>query len=166
MPFQNHLFQKWIDENLHLFWSHRLVMQQVYKTMMTLLWWCWWGQNSRKKITITMRGRSFSINEVISHWKLSRMQAKRYWKSGGKLFLCLRKVSSFATADRPTPSDLFERYRRAGEKDGFIWHCENCGENSMKNMSNDWYRHSTPRRLWIEFWNKLWGTTLAKTAEQ
>jgi len=22
---------------------------------------------------------------------------------------------------------VMERYRRPGEKDGFIWHCENCG---------------------------------------
>jgi len=23
---------------------------------------------------------------------------------------------------------VMERYRRPGEKDGFLWHCENCGE--------------------------------------
>jgi 3-hydroxyanthranilate 3,4-dioxygenase len=45
----------------------------------------------------------------------------------GEMFLLPGKVPHSPRRPANTVGLVFERYRREGEIDGFIWHCENCG---------------------------------------
>ena len=91
-------FKKWIDDNRHLL-KPPIGNQQVYK------------------------GNDDFIVKVIEDGK-----PKNIYIREGEIFLLPPKVPHSPRRPANTVGLVIERYRRPGEIDGFIWHCENCGE--------------------------------------
>lgn len=52
----------------------------------------------------------------------------------GEMFLLPPRVPHSPRRPADTVGLVIERYRRAGEQDGFLWHCENCGHELFKHF--------------------------------
>lgn len=121
-------FKKWIDENRHLL-KPPIGNQQVYKGNDDFIVMVVGGPNSRKDYH-SNEGEEFFyqlegdiILKVIEDGKPKDIPIKE-----GEIFLLPSKVPHSPRRPANTIGLVIERYRREGEMDGFIWHCENCGE--------------------------------------
>jgi 3-hydroxyanthranilate 3,4-dioxygenase len=120
-------FKKWIDENRHLL-KPPVGNQQVYKGNEDFIVMVVGGPNSRKDYHYD-EGEEFFyqlegdiVLKIIEDGKPKDIEIKE-----GEIFLLPPKVPHSPRRPANTVGLVIERYRRPGEKDGFIWHCENCG---------------------------------------
>ncbi|WP_186755760.1 3-hydroxyanthranilate 3,4-dioxygenase [Echinicola salinicaeni] len=120
-------FKKWIDDNRHLL-KPPIGNQQVYKGNEDFIVMVVGGPNSRKDYHYN-EGEEFFyqlegdiVLKVIEDGKPKDIHIKE-----GEIFLLPPKVPHSPRRPANTIGLVIERYRREGEKDGFIWHCENCG---------------------------------------
>lgn len=120
-------FKKWIDENRHLL-KPPVGNQQVFKGNDDFIVMVVGGPNSRKDYHYD-EGEEFFyqlegdiVLKIIEDGKPKDIEIKE-----GEIFLLPPKVPHSPRRPANTVGLVIERYRRAGEKDGFIWHCENCG---------------------------------------
>ncbi len=120
-------FKKWIDENRHLL-KPPVGNQQVFKGNDDFIVMVVGGPNSRKDYHYD-EGEEFFyqlegdiVLKIIEDGKPKDIEIKE-----GEIFLLPAKVPHSPRRPANTIGLVIERYRRDGEKDGFIWHCENCG---------------------------------------
>ncbi|WP_215225335.1 3-hydroxyanthranilate 3,4-dioxygenase [Echinicola shivajiensis] len=120
-------FKKWIDDNRHLL-KPPIGNQQVYTGNEDFIVMVVGGPNSRKDYHYN-EGEEFFyqlegdiVLKVIEDGEPKDIHIKE-----GEIFLLPPKVPHSPRRPANTIGLVFERYRREGEKDGFIWHCENCG---------------------------------------
>ncbi len=121
-------FKKWIEENRHLL-KPPVGNQQVYKGNEDFIVMVVGGPNSRKDYHYD-EGEEFFYQlegditlKIIEDGKPKDIEIKE-----GEIFLLPARVPHSPRRPANTVGLVIERYRRPGEKDGFIWHCENCGE--------------------------------------
>ncbi|WP_026950565.1 3-hydroxyanthranilate 3,4-dioxygenase [Algoriphagus mannitolivorans] len=120
-------FKKWIEDNRHLL-KPPVGNQQVYKGNDDFIVMVVGGPNSRKDYHYD-EGEEFFyqlegdiVLKIIEDGKPKDIEIKE-----GEIFLLPPKVPHSPRRPANTVGLVIERYRRAGEKDGFIWHCEKCG---------------------------------------
>ena len=119
-------FKKWIDENRHLL-KPPVGNQQVYKDNKDFIVMVVGGPNSRKDYHYN-EGEEFFYQlegdiqvKIIENDKPRIIDIKE-----GEIFLLPGGVPHSPQRPANTVGLVIERYRRDGEKDGFIWLCENC----------------------------------------
>ncbi|TDK44154.1 3-hydroxyanthranilate 3,4-dioxygenase [Algoriphagus formosus] len=119
-------FKKWIDDNRHL---HKPPVgnQQVYKGNDDFIVMVVGGPNARKDYHYE-EGEEFFyqlegdiVLKVIENGKPKDISIKE-----GEIFLLPPRVPHSPQRPANTVGLVMERYRRPGEKDGFLWFCENC----------------------------------------
>jgi len=120
-------FKKWIDENRHLL-KPPVGNQQVFKDNADFIVMVVGGPNSRKDYHYD-EGEEFFYQlegditlKIIEDGTPKDIEIKE-----GEIFLLPARVPHSPRRPANTIGLVIERYRRAGEQDGFIWHCENCG---------------------------------------
>lgn len=121
-------FKKWIDDNRHLL-KPPVGNKQVYLENEDFIIMVVGGPNSRKDYHYN-EGEEFFyqiegdiVLKIIEDGKPVDVQIKE-----GEIFLLPPKVPHSPRRPANTIGLVIERYRKEGERDGFIWHCENCGE--------------------------------------
>lgn len=121
-------FKKWIDENRHLL-KPPVGNKQVYVDNEDFIIMVVGGPNSRKDYHYN-EGEEFFyqlegdiVLKIIEDGKPKDLHIKE-----GEIFLLPPRVPHSPRRPANTIGLVIERYRKAEEKDGFIWHCENCGE--------------------------------------
>ncbi|KAA9331878.1 3-hydroxyanthranilate 3,4-dioxygenase [Adhaeribacter soli] len=119
-------FKKWIDENRHLL-KPPVGNQQVYHHNKDFIVMVVGGPNSRKDYHYN-EGEEFFYQlegdiqvKIIEDGKPRTIDIKE-----GDIFLLPGGVPHSPQRKANTVGLVIERYRREGEKDGFIWLCENC----------------------------------------
>lgn len=120
-------FKKWIEDNRHLL-KPPVGNQQVYKGNDDFIVMVVGGPNTRKDYHYN-EGEEFfyqlegDINlKVLEDGKPVDIPIKE-----GEIFLLPPKVPHCPQRPANTIGLVMERYRKPGEKDGFIWVCEKCG---------------------------------------
>jgi 3-hydroxyanthranilate 3,4-dioxygenase len=84
----------------------------------------------------------------------------------GEMFLLPARTPHSPRRAANTIGLVIERYRKPGEKDGFIWHCENCGEKLHEEYQEitDIVNQLPP--IMERFWNNPEHTTCKKCDTQ
>jgi 3-hydroxyanthranilate 3,4-dioxygenase len=120
-------FKKWIDENRHLL-KPPVGNQQVFKGNDDFIVMVVGGPNARKDYHYD-EGEEFFYQlegditvKIIDDGKPVDIEIKE-----GEIFLLPPRVPHSPQRPANTVGLVIERYRRDGEKDGFMWFCENCG---------------------------------------
>lgn len=119
-------FKKWIDDNRHLL-KPPVGNQQVYKGNDDFIVMVVGGPNARKDYHYE-EGEEFFyqlegdiVLKVIEDGKPKDISIKE-----GEIFLLPPRVPHSPQRPANTVGLVMERYRRPGEKDGFLWFCEKC----------------------------------------
>lgn len=155
-------FKKWIDDNRHLL-KPPIGNQQVYKGNEDFIVMVVGGPNSRKDYHYN-EGEEFFyqlegdiVLKVIEDGEPKDIHIKE-----GEIFLLPPKVPHSPRRPANTIGLVFERYRREGEKDGFIWHCENCGNKLYEEYHevSDIVNQLPP--IMERFWSNPENTTCSK----
>lgn len=120
-------FKKWIDEHRHLL-KPPVGNQQVYKGNEDFIVMVVGGPNARKDYHYE-EGEEFFyqlegdiVLKVIDEGVQKDIPIRE-----GEIFLLPPRIPHSPQRPANTVGLVMERYRRAGEKDGFLWFCENCG---------------------------------------
>lgn len=120
-------FKKWIDENRHLL-KPPVGNQQVYKGNDDFIIMVVGGPNARKDYHYN-EGEEFFYQvegditlKVIDNGHPIIIPIKE-----GEIFLLPARTPHLPQRPASTVGMVIERYRKPGEKDGFLWFCENCG---------------------------------------
>lgn len=120
-------FKKWIDDNRHLL-KPPVGNQQVYKGNNDFIVMVVGGPNSRKDYHYE-EGEEFFyqlegdiVLKIIEDGKQKDIPIRE-----GEIFLLPPRVPHSPQRPANTVGLVMERYRKSGEKDGFLWFCENCG---------------------------------------
>lgn len=120
-------FQKWIDEHRHLLKppvGNKLVWQNTEFMVMVV-----GGPNARDDFHVNQSEEFFyqlegDINlRVIDHGTIKDLPIK-----AGEIFLLPPRVPHSPQRPADSVGLVLERQRRDGEKDGFQWYCNTCGE--------------------------------------
>ena len=120
-------FQKWIDEHRYLL-KPPVGNQQVYVGNEDFIVMVVGGPNSRKDYHFDEGEELFYQLEgditlkIIEDGKPVDIAIK-----AGEMFLLPPRVPHSPRRPANTVGLVIERNRRLGEKDGFMWFCENCG---------------------------------------
>lgn len=119
-------FKKWIEENKHLL-KPPVGNQQVYKGNEDFIIMVVGGPNSRKDFHYN-EGEEFfyqlegDINvRIIEEGRQVDIPIRE-----GEIFLLPGKTPHLPQRPANTVGLVVERYRKPGEKDGFLWYCEKC----------------------------------------
>ncbi len=119
-------FKQWIEDNRHLL-KPPVGNQQVYKANDDFIVMVVGGPNARKDYHYD-EGEEFFyqlegdiVLKVIEDGKQVDIPIKE-----GEIFLLPARVPHSPRRPANTVGLVMERYRKAGEKDGFLWFCENC----------------------------------------
>lgn len=119
--------QKWIDDNRHLL-KPPVGNQQIYLENEDYIVMVVGGPNSRKDYHYNESEELFYqlegniVVKIIEDGKFVDVPI-----SAGEMFLLPAKVPHSPQRTEGSIGLVIERYRRAGEEDGFLWFCENCG---------------------------------------
>ncbi len=126
--------KKRIDQNRHLL-KPPVGNQQVYKGNDDFIVMVVGGPNSRKDYHYD-EGEEFFyqlegdiILKIIEDEKPRDIEIKQ-----GEIYLLPPRVPHSPRRPAHTIGLVIERYRKAGEKDGLIWHCENCGNKLYEEL--------------------------------
>jgi 3-hydroxyanthranilate 3,4-dioxygenase len=127
MPIQSPFsFKQWIDEHRHLL-KPPVGNQVVYKDNKDFIVMVVGGPNSRKDFHFN-EGEEFFFQlegdivvRIMEDGKPRDISIKE-----GEIFLLPPRVPHSPQRGANTVGLVMERYRREGEKDGFMWFCENC----------------------------------------
>jgi 3-hydroxyanthranilate 3,4-dioxygenase len=119
--------QGWIDQNRHLL-KPPVGNQQVYKGNDDFIVMVVGGPNSRKDFHIDDGEELFYqlegeiVVKIVEDGQIVDIPLK-----AGDLFLLPPGVPHSPRRSAGSVGLVVERYRKPGEKDGFVWYCENCG---------------------------------------
>ena len=120
-------FKKWIDEHRHLL-KPPVGNQQVFKGNKDFIVMVVGGPNARKDYHYN-EGEEFFyqlegdvVVKIIEDGKPVDIEIKE-----GEIYLLPGGTPHSPQRPANTVGLVIERYRRPGEKDGFLWFCENCG---------------------------------------
>ncbi|MGY6742906.1 MAG: 3-hydroxyanthranilate 3,4-dioxygenase [Cecembia sp.] len=120
-------FHQWIEENRHLL-KPPIGNQVMYKGNDDFIVMVVGGPNSRKDFHFN-EGEEFFyqvegeiVLKVVDEGEVKDIHIKE-----GEMFLLPARTPHSPRRPANTIGLVMERYRKPGEKDGFIWHCENCG---------------------------------------
>ena len=120
-------FKQWIEEHRHLL-KPPVGNQQVFKGNDDFIVMIVGGPNARKDFHYD-EGEEFFyqlegdiVLRIIEDGKPVDIPIRE-----GEIFLLPAKVPHSPQRPANTVGLVMERYRRTGEKDGFLWFCENCG---------------------------------------
>ncbi|MFT2010329.1 3-hydroxyanthranilate 3,4-dioxygenase [Pontibacter sp. 13R65] len=120
-------FKQWIEEHRHLL-KPPVGNQQVFKGNDDFIVMVVGGPNARKDYHYD-EGEEFFyqlegdiVLKIIEDGKPVDIPIKE-----GEIFLLPPKVPHSPRRPANSIGLVIERYRKAGEKDGFLWFCENCG---------------------------------------
>ncbi|MCB2380014.1 3-hydroxyanthranilate 3,4-dioxygenase [Hymenobacter sp. BT635] len=120
-------FQKWIDEHRHLL-KPPVGNQQVFKDNKDFIVMVVGGPNARKDYhydegeELFLQIEGDIVVKIIEDGKPVDIEIK-----AGEMFLLPGGVPHSPRRPAGTVGLVLERYRTAGELDGFQWYCENCG---------------------------------------
>ena len=120
-------FQKWIDEHRHQL-KPPVGNQQVYQDNQDFIVMVVGGPNARKDYHFDEGEELFLqiegdiVVKIIEDGKPVDIEIK-----AGEMFLLPPRVPHSPRRPAGTVGLVLERYRTAGELDGFQWYCENCG---------------------------------------
>lgn len=154
--------KKWIDENRHLL-KPPVGNQQIYKGNDDFIVMVVGGPNSRKDYHYD-EGEEFFYQlegditlKIIEDGVPRDIQIKE-----GEIFLLPPRVPHSPRRPANTIGIVIERYRKEGEKDGLIWHCENCGNKLYEEYTeiNDIVSQLPP--IMERFWTNPAHTTCQK----
>lgn len=155
-------FKNWIDENRHLL-KPPVGNKQVYVENEDFIIMVVGGPNSRKDYHYN-EGEEFFyqlegdiVLKIIEDGKPVDIHIRE-----GEVFLLPPKVPHSPRRPANTIGLVVERYRKAGEQDGFIWHCENCGEKLYEEYADvtDIVNQLPP--IMDRFWSNTENTTCKK----
>ncbi|WP_426058276.1 3-hydroxyanthranilate 3,4-dioxygenase [Hymenobacter sp. B1770] len=119
--------QAWIDEHRHLL-KPPVGNQQVFKGNKDFIVMVVGGPNARKDYHVDAGEELF--------WQIEGTMTVKIIEDGqpvditigpGEMFLLPPNVPHSPRRPAGTVGLVLERYRDAGEADGFQWYCENCG---------------------------------------
>ncbi|TXK52843.1 3-hydroxyanthranilate 3,4-dioxygenase [Pontibacter qinzhouensis] len=120
-------FKQWIEDHRHLL-KPPVGNQQVFKANDDFIVMVVGGPNARKDYHYD-EGEEFFyqlegdiVLKIIEDGKPVDIPIKE-----GEIFLLPPKVPHSPRRPANTIGLVIERYRKAGEQDGFLWFCENCG---------------------------------------
>lgn len=119
-------FKQWIDEHRHLL-KPPVGNQQIYKDNKDYIVMVVGGPNARKDYHYNESEEFFFqvegdiVLKIIEDGQPVDIPIKE-----GEIFLLPPKVPHSPQRKANTVGLVIERYRRDGEKDGFMWFCENC----------------------------------------
>ncbi|CAN5414534.1 3-hydroxyanthranilate 3,4-dioxygenase [soil metagenome] len=118
--------KQWIDDNRHLL-KPPVGNQQVYKGNKDFIVMVVGGPNNRKDYHWE-EGEEFFyqlegdiVVKIIEEGKPVDIHIKE-----GEIFLLPPRTPHSPQRPANSVGIVIERYRRQGEKDGFLWYCENC----------------------------------------
>lgn len=120
-------FQQWIDEHRHLL-KPPVGNQQVFTDNKDFIVMVVGGPNARKdyhydegeELFLQLEGDI--VLKVIEDGQLVDIPVR-----AGEMFLLPGGVPHSPRRPAGSVGLVLERYRTAGELDGFLWYCENCG---------------------------------------
>jgi 3-hydroxyanthranilate 3,4-dioxygenase len=117
---------QWIEENRHLL-KPPVGNQQIYKGNDDFIVMVVGGPNSRKDFHYN-EGEEFfyQLEGDINVRIIEDGQQVDVPIKAGEIFLLPAKTPHLPQRPANTIGIVIERYRRAGEKDGCLWFCENC----------------------------------------
>lgn len=152
-------FNNWIAENRHLL-KPPVGNKQVFTDNSDFIVMVVGGPNSRKDYHLNEGEEVFYqlegdiVLKVIDEGKPKDIEIK-----AGEMFLLPPRIPHSPRRPANTVGLVFERYRREGEKDGFIWYCENCGHKLYEEYAeiNDIVHQLPP--IMDRFWNDPKHTT-------
>ena len=119
-------FNQWIEEHRHLL-KPPVGNQVVYKDNKDFIIMVVGGPNSRKDFHFNEGEEFFHqiegsiILRIMENGRPRDISIKQ-----GEIFLLPPRTPHSPQRPANTVGLVIERYRRAGEKDGFMWFCENC----------------------------------------
>ncbi len=119
---------KWIDENRHLL-KPPVGNKQIYIDNQDFIVMVVGGPNSRKDFHYNEGEELFYQVEgdielkIMLDGNVQIIPIKQ-----GEMFLLPPRVPHCPVRPANTIGIVIEKHRNAGEKDGFFWYCENCGE--------------------------------------
>lgn len=120
-------FQAWIDEHRHLL-KPPVGNQQVYTGNDDFIVMVVGGPNSRKDYHYNATEEFYYqlegdiVLKIIEDGKPVDIPIRQ-----GEIFLLPGGVPHSPRRSANTVGLVIERYREEGQKDGFLWYCENCG---------------------------------------
>lgn len=119
-------FKQWIDEHRHLL-KPPVGNQQVYKGNNDYIVMVVGGPNARKDYHYNESEEFFyQVEGDITLKIIEDGQPVDIPIKEGEIFLLPPKVPHSPQRKANTVGLVIERYRREGEKDGFMWFCEKC----------------------------------------
>src|ERR1700750_861871 len=120
-------FKKWIDENRHLL-KPPVGNQVVYKPDQDFIVMVVGGPNARKDYHYN-EGEEFfyQLEGDITLKIIDEGVPQSITIREGEIFLRPRRTPHLPQRPANTIGLVMETYRKPGEKDGFLWFCENCG---------------------------------------
>ncbi len=120
--------KQWIDDNRHLL-KPPVGNQQVYKANEDFIVMVVGGPNNRKDYHWE-EGEEFFyqlegdiVVKIIEDGKPLDIPIKE-----GEIFLLPPRTPHSPQRPANSVGIVIERYRKEGEKDGFLWYCENCNQ--------------------------------------
>lgn len=117
----------WIDEHRHLL-KPPVGNQVVYKNNTDFIVMVVGGPNKRKDFHIDAGEEIFYQLEGNVQVRLMLEDGpKTFDLNEGDMFMVPAGVPHMPMRPAGTIGLVIERYRKPGEKDGFLWVCENCG---------------------------------------
>lgn len=124
-PFNLH---RWIDEHRHLL-RPPVGNQQIFKDNKDFIVMVVGGPNSRKDYHYN-EGEEFfyQLEGDITVKTVEDGRFRDVHIRAGDVFLLPPRTPHSPQRPEGSVGIVIERYRRTGEKDGFLWFCENCGE--------------------------------------
>lgn len=119
--------REWIDEHRHLL-RPPVGNQVVFKDNQDFIVMVVGGPNKRKDYHIDAGEEVFfQLEGTVSVRLMHEDGPKEYEIREGDIFLVPGGVPHMPIRPANTVGLVFERHRKPGEKDGFLWVCENCG---------------------------------------
>ena len=119
-------FKQWIDEHRHLL-KPPVGNLQVYKDNQDYIVMVVGGPNARKDYHYNESEEFFfQVEGDITLKIIEDGQPVDVPIKEGEIFLLPPKVPHSPQRKANTVGLVIERYRRKGEKDGFMWFCEKC----------------------------------------
>ncbi|MBS9524379.1 3-hydroxyanthranilate 3,4-dioxygenase [Litoribacter alkaliphilus] len=159
-------FQKWIDDHRHLL-KPPVGNRQVFHDNKDFIVMVVGGPNSRKDYHYNEGEEVFyQIEGDITLKVIDEGEPRDIIIKEGEMFLLPGKVPHSPRRPANTLGLVFERYRRPGELDGFIWHCENCGHKLYEEYAEitDIVNQLPP--IMERFWSNPELTTCSNCGEQ